>query len=111
MPPRPLVLGTPTPPKVCQSILNMVVRSGLKVLGVERVTLDGRLWGADLSSVVFLVEALVSGGNGSRFCANAHLNDDETVAKMGHPNLLWARPGPPAQPPKRCATLRDVSFS
>src|SRR5438445_2038636 len=25
------------------------------------------------------------GNSGSRCCANAHLNDDETVAKMGHP--------------------------
>jgi hypothetical protein len=32
---------------------------------------------------------------GSRIRANAHLIDDETVAKMGHPNLLWVRPGPP----------------
>ena len=30
-----------------------------------------------------LRESLVSGGNGSRFCANAHLRGDETVAKMG----------------------------
>jgi len=28
--------------------------------------------------------------------ANAHLIDDETVAKMGRPDLLWVRPGPPA---------------
>ncbi len=28
--------------------------------------------------------------------ANAHLSDDETVAKMGRPNLLLVRPGPPA---------------
>jgi hypothetical protein len=29
----------------------------------------------------------------SRFRAKAHLSDDETVAKMGHPDLLWVRPG------------------
>jgi hypothetical protein len=45
--------------------------------------LMARLWGAGVSSVVFLVESLLSGGNGSRFCANAHLRGDETVAKMG----------------------------
>jgi hypothetical protein len=28
--------------------------------------------------------------SGSRFRANAHLSDDETVAKMGHP--LWWLP-------------------
>jgi hypothetical protein len=33
-------------------------------------------------------ESLLSGGNGSRFCANAQLSDDETVAKMGRPDLL-----------------------
>ena len=27
------------------------------------------------------------GGSGSRLRANAHLSDDETVAKMGHPRL------------------------
>jgi hypothetical protein len=34
---------------------------------------------------------------GGRFarCANAHLSDDEAVAKMGHPKLLWVGPGPP----------------
>jgi hypothetical protein len=25
------------------------------------------------------------------------ISDDETVAKMGHPDLWWVRPGPPAQ--------------
>jgi hypothetical protein len=35
------------------------------------------------------------GGNGSRSCANAHLRDDVTVAKMRHPavgdyaDFLW----------------------
>ncbi len=28
---------------------------------------------------------------------DAHLIDDETVAKMGHPNSSWVRPGPPVQ--------------
>ena len=50
-----------------------------------------------------------SAGRGERFArsANTHLSDDETVAKMGHPNpdvghppphqfLLWVRPGSPA---------------
>jgi hypothetical protein len=64
--------------------------------------LDGRFWGADLSSVVSLVESLVSGGNGSRFCANAHLNDNEAVAKMGHPK---SRCGPPA-PSEFCRGFR-----
>jgi hypothetical protein len=33
---------------------------------------------------------------GSCFYVNDHLSDDETVAKMGHPNLLWVRPARPA---------------
>jgi hypothetical protein len=28
--------------------------------------------------------------------AGTPISDDETVAKMGHPNLLWVIPGPPA---------------
>jgi hypothetical protein len=37
--------------------------------------------------------------DGSRSRANAHLSEDETVAKMGHPILLWVRPGhPPCEP-------------
>jgi hypothetical protein len=36
------------------------------------------------------------GKRDSRFRANALLIDDKTVAKMGHPNLLWGRPRPPA---------------
>ena len=31
------------------------------------------------------------GGSGSRLRANAHLSDDETVAKMGHPKWWVAR--------------------
>jgi hypothetical protein len=27
-------------------------------------------------------------GDGSRFCANAHLSDDGIVAKMGHPDFV-----------------------
>jgi hypothetical protein len=34
---------SPAPSKVCQSILNSLVRSGLQGLRVERGTLDGRL--------------------------------------------------------------------
>ena len=32
--------------------------------------------------------------------AGTPISDDETVAKMGHPDLLWLRPGPLAHPPK-----------
>ena len=31
--------------------------------------------------------------SGSRLCAIAHLSDDETVAKMGHPTLDMGHPG------------------
>jgi hypothetical protein len=36
---------------------------------------------------VFFAESLVNGGRGFAGSANAHLGDDETVAKMGHPRL------------------------
>jgi hypothetical protein len=40
-------------------------------------------------------------GNGERafvviYPASCAEQDDETVAKMGHPDLSWVRPGPPA---------------
>ena len=37
----------------------------------------------------------------------AHLSDDKTVAKMGHPDLLWVRPGPPARTSKVKRRLSD----
>jgi hypothetical protein len=42
--------------------------------------------------------------SGRRFarCANAHLSDDETVAKMGHPNLFVGLDlGHPSHPPPK----------
>jgi hypothetical protein len=42
--------------------------------------------------------------------ANAHLSDDETVAKMGHPNVLWVRPGPPANRQVREWVVSDRSL-
>jgi hypothetical protein len=37
--------------------------------------------------------------SGSCFRTKAHLSDDETVAKMGHPDLWWVISGPPANLP------------
>ena len=90
---RPVVLGTPTPSKVCQSILNRLVRSGLQGWRGCEVTLDGRLWGADLSSVLSC--GMVVSGSRSRAndlpkltppakLAGTPISGDETVAKMGH---------------------------
>jgi hypothetical protein len=58
--------------------------------------------GTDRDGVAFRADwGILSLGreDGSRFRANAHLSDDETVAKMGHPNLFWVRPEPPAECP------------
>jgi hypothetical protein len=52
--------GTTTPSKVRQSLLNRLIRSGLPGGRGCEVTLDGRLWGADLSSVSSFAESLES---------------------------------------------------
>jgi hypothetical protein len=63
----------------------------------------GFLFGRDLSYLLCEMQDVVGGWSVVRLLeeerfargANAHLIDDETVAKMGHPILLWVRPGPP----------------
>ena len=77
---HPALLSRTTPSAACVTNLDLIMnRKKQRTVRFRRVRFSMRL------------SAVTSGcGEPKRFArsANAHLNDDETVAKMGHPILV-----------------------